>query len=116
MKNIIRGPIPLDDLNQNEYGHGRDEEGQEEDEECGDDDESQVMHDVETGNDIKLPKGNRGKTWRAKEDVALCKAWMGVSQHAIIDAQQNRNSYWTRIHKDFLERTVHPPLDVPSVR
>ena len=74
------------------------------------------MHDVETGDDIKLPKGNRGKTWRVKEDEALCVAWMGVSQDAIIGAGQNSNSYWTRIHKDFLERTKYPPLNVPPVR
>ena len=70
MNNIIRGPIPLDDADQGEYEgqyeHGRDEEGHEEDEECGNDDESQLVHDVETGDDIKLPKGgeNIGKTWR----------------------------------------------------
>ena len=48
------------------------------------------MHDIEIGDDIKLPKagGNRGKTWRVKEDEALCVAWMGVSQVAIIAAQK----------------------------
>ena len=73
------------------------------------------MDDVEIGDDIKQPKGNRGKTWRPKEDEALCVAWMGVSQDSIIGAQQNSNSYWTQIHKDFLERTGYPPLNVPSV-
>ena len=111
MDNIIRGPIPLDDLNENEY-----EEGQEE-EECGEEDvESQIVHDVETGDDIKLPKGNRGKTWRVKEDEPLCVEWMGVSQDAIIITQQNSNSHWTRIHRDFLERTAYPPLNVPPRR
>ena len=102
----------------NEYEHGRDEEGEEEEEEEGgeEDEESELVHDVETGDDIKQSKGNRGKTWRPKEDEALCVAWMGVSQDSIIGAQQNSNSYWTRIHKDFLERTAHPPLNVPPVR
>ena len=74
------------------------------------------MHDVETDDQMKLPKGNRGRTWRPKEDAALCVAWMGVSQDSIIGAQQNSTSYWTRIYKDFLERTAHPPLNVPPRR
>ena len=61
MNNIIRGTIPLDDLTQDDYEHGREDEGEEE--ECREEDEeSQVVHDVETGDYIKLPKGNRGKT------------------------------------------------------
>ena len=74
------------------------------------------MHNVETDDDIKLSKGNRGRTWRPKDDAALCVAWMGVSQDTITGAQQNSNLYWTRIHKDFLERTAYPPLNVPSRR
>ena len=46
----------------------------------------------------------------------MCVAWMGVSQDPITGAQQNCNSYWTRIHKNFLERTAYPPLNVPPVR
>ena len=88
MNNIICGTIHLDDLTQDDYEHGREDEGEE-------DEESQVVHDVETGDDIKLPKGNRGWTWRPKEDAALCVAWMGVSQDSVIGAQQNSNSYWT---------------------
>ena len=58
MDNIINDPIPLDDLNQGEYEHGRDEEGQEEEECCGEEDgESQLVHDVETGDDIKHDNG-----------------------------------------------------------
>ena len=75
MNNMIRGPIPLGDL-----VHDDDEEEQE----CGEgEEERQFVHDVETGDVIKLPKGNRGKTWRVKEDEALCVAWMGVRQDAI---------------------------------
>ena len=75
MNDMIHGPTPLVDLNQDDYEQGG-EEGEEE-EECGEgEEESQFVHDVETGDDIKLPKGNRGKTWRVKEDEALCVAWM----------------------------------------
>ena len=66
---MIHGPTPLDDAGQDVYEgmyeHAQDELGQEEDEECGEDDEEgKLVHDVETGNDIKLPKGggNRGRT------------------------------------------------------
>ena len=38
MKNIIRGTIPLDDLNQDDYKHDRGDEGEEK-EECGEEDE-----------------------------------------------------------------------------
>ena len=109
MNNIIRG--------EDDYEHRREDEDEEEEEEdeCGEE-ESQVVHDVETDDHIKLPKGNRGRTWRPKEDAALCVAWMGVSQDSIIGAQQNNNSYWTQIHKDFLERMAYPPLNVPPRR
>ena len=108
MNNIIRG--------EDDYEHGREDEGEEEEDKCREEEETQVVHDVDTGDHNKLPKGNRGRTWRPKEDAALCVAWMGVSQDSIIGAQQNSNSYWIRIHKDFLERTAHPPLNVLPCR
>ena len=72
------------------------------------------MHDVETGDDIKLPKGggNRGRAWMIKEDEVPCKSWMAVSQDAITDRQQTHRSYWSQIYKDFLERTADPPLSL----
>ena len=87
MNNIIGGTIPLNDLTQDDYKHGPKDEGEEEEEECGEEDEeSQVVHDAETRDDIKLPKGNRGRTWRPKKDAALRVVWMGLSQYAIIGA------------------------------
>ena len=65
MNDMIHRPTPLVDLNQDDYEQG----GEEEEEECGEregEEESQFVHDVETGDNIKLPKGNRGKTWRQK--------------------------------------------------
>ena len=63
MNDMIHGPTALVDLNQDDYEQGGEEE--EEEEECGKgegEEESQFVHDVETGDDIKLPKGNRGRT------------------------------------------------------
>ena len=57
MNNIIRGPIPLGDLNQDEYEHGREDEGKEE-EECGEEDEeSQLVHDVENQRRYQAAEG-----------------------------------------------------------
>ena len=41
---------------------------------------------------------------------------MAVSQDAITGTQQTRDSYWSRIYKDFLERTMYPPLNASLIR
>ena len=86
---------------------GQDEDGLE-------DDDGHLVHDVETSDDIKLPKGggNRGRTWTIKEDKALCEVWIVVSQDAITGTQQTFHSYYSRIYKDFLERTAYPTLSL----
>ena len=84
MNNIICGPFSFDDADQG-VDHGQEEDDQEEDDQVGDD--GQLVH-------VKLPKGggNRDKTWRIREDEALCETWMCVSQDAISDTQQTHDS------------------------
>ena len=83
--------------------HGQDQEG-EGDEEDGDDDK-----------DGGKKAGYRGRTWTDTEDVLLCEAWMNVSMCGTKGANQKRDAYWARIHKDYTERRSYPPNeDLPN--
>ena len=108
MNGIIAGDATYVHADTDQFGqgdeqdgdHGQDQEG-EGDEEDGDDDE-----------DVGKKAGYQGRTWSDKDDVLLCESLMAVSMSGTTSANQKRDAYWARIHKDYTERRAYPPHDV----
>ena len=43
----------------------------------------------------------KGKAYLAEEDVALCRAWMRVSEDPITGSEQKADCFWQAVHKLF---------------
>ena len=43
----------------------------------------------------------KGKAYSAEEDVALCRAWMRVSEDPITGSEQKADCFWQAVHKIF---------------
>ena len=46
----------------------------------------------------------RGKGWDLSEDEQLCKSWLAVSQDPVIGSDQKNQTFWKRVHEDFIMR------------
>ena len=44
----------------------------------------------------------RGKGWDLSEDEQLCKSWLAVSQDPVTGSDQKNQTFWKRIHEDFV--------------
>ena len=75
----------------------------------------QVEEEDDDEEDGVRKAGNRGKTWFQEEDKLLIDAWMNVSMCILKGANQRKNAYWCRIHKDYTERRSYAPHeDLPD--
>jgi len=48
----------------------------------------------------------RGLNWRAKEDEALCRAWVSISEDGSVGINQPSETFWQRVYRKYLE--IHP--------
>ncbi|XP_012859018.1 PREDICTED: uncharacterized protein LOC105978146 [Erythranthe guttata] len=51
----------------------------------------------------------RNKNWNMEEDEALCKAWLRVSEDAIVGTDQQRGRLWERIRVEFISILEYDP-------
>ena len=61
--------------------------------------------DVEVVPPSRASKGNKGtrrsKNFHFKEDEVVCSAWLNASKDSLHGANQNRNTFWGRVHAFF---------------
>ena len=48
----------------------------------------------------------RGRNWTCEEDVALCLAWVSVSEDGAIGTNQNKKVLWDKIVAKFHENCI----------